>query len=87
MPRRQLSVAFALAAVTTAVALTYSRSAHAQGQLSDCDPLDPTICALPFPNNFWLRPNADGDLRVAFGAKTFPADCTCAQRLLSALLR
>ena len=27
------------------------------GELSSCDPLDPALCALPYPNSFYLRPD------------------------------
>jgi len=42
-------------------------------QFSDCDPLDPARCMLPFPNNFWLRRNATtGQTHLQFGLDTFP---------------
>ena len=42
--------------------------------MSQCDPLDPAACYLPFPNNFWLRENAEGVRVTAFSNSTFPAD-------------
>jgi hypothetical protein len=43
-------------------------------QLSDCDPLDPSYCALPFPNNFWRRANAShaGGFNVQLTKRFFP---------------
>ncbi len=40
-----------------------------------CDPLAPTQCGFPFPNNFWLKEDASTVTghRVAFGPKTLPA--------------
>jgi hypothetical protein len=46
-----------------------------QDSLGPCDPLDPYLCMLPFPNNFWLRPNqTTGKLNLQFSITTFPID-------------
>ena len=44
----------------------------AQDQLSGCDPLDPSRCYLPYPNDFWLRENSNGDRRLALTTDTVP---------------
>jgi hypothetical protein len=64
------------AVLLCAVVAAVSSMSSALAQLSDCDPLDPFMCVLPFPNNFWLRPSQahGGANRLAFGPKTFPAD-------------
>jgi hypothetical protein len=45
--------------------------APAQG---DCNPLDPSVCALPFPSAFYLREDATSEsgYRVSFGAQSLP---------------
>lgn len=42
----------------------------------DCDPLDPTLCALPWPSSLYLAPDEETTtgLRLQFGDDTFPAD-------------
>ena len=41
---------------------------------SDCDPLVPTYCSAPFPNDFWLRedPTTETGRVVQFGSTTLP---------------
>lgn len=43
---------------------------------TDCDPLDPTFCGLPFPSNVYLQKDPTGKnpsgMSVRFGAKTLP---------------
>ncbi|MEE1928618.1 hypothetical protein V1J52_10500 [Streptomyces sp. TRM 70351] len=41
-----------------------------------CDPLDPAACLLPFPNDWHTvaDPATDTGRRIAFGARTLPAD-------------
>jgi hypothetical protein len=43
---------------------------------TDCDPLDPTFCGLPFPSNVYLAKDPTGKnpsgMSVRFGAKTLP---------------
>jgi hypothetical protein len=45
--------------------------APAQG---DCNPVDPSVCALPFPSAFYLREDAasESGYRVSFGAQSLP---------------
>lgn len=63
--------AFAVHAGTFILLLPYVITLLAAA-LSDCDPLQPR-CGLPFPNNFWLRPNATtGKPNVQFGINTLP---------------
>lgn len=42
---------------------------------SDCDPLVPSVCAMPFPSDFWTQRDADTPTgkRVNLGATTLPA--------------
>jgi len=42
--------------------------------LGDCDPLVTEACWLPYPNNFWLRQNAQGELTLAFSNASLPLD-------------
>jgi hypothetical protein len=41
---------------------------------ADCDPIDPTACAYPFPSSFYLRsdPTSVTNVRVNFGPKSLP---------------
>ena len=41
---------------------------------SDCDPLVPTVCGMPFPNDVWTEeaPDSPTGKRVTFGATTLP---------------
>ena len=58
-----------------AVALSAIAVAKAGGgQLSGCDPLVPEHCIFPFPNNFWLRPNGQGQLRLNITGDSLPVD-------------
>ncbi len=47
-----------------------------QGELSDCDPLDPSICALPFPSQHFLKedPTTVTGYRVNFGETSLPVN-------------
>lgn len=47
-----------------------------QGELSDCDPLDPSICALPFPSQHFLKEDASTvtGYRVNFGETSLPVN-------------
>jgi hypothetical protein len=43
------------------------------GSFSDCDPLDPSLCMLPFPSSFFLREaDTPTGYRVQFGETTLP---------------
>lgn len=44
------------------------------GTFSDCDPIAPTLCGLPFPSTFHMRPDAEtpSGWRVALGPTTLP---------------
>lgn len=53
----------------TGAALLLAASCAATYGLSDCDPITPDLCMLPFPNNFWLRNG-----HTAFTNATFPTD-------------
>ena len=43
---------------------------------SDCDPIAPTLCGLPFPSTFYMREDASSPTgwRVALGETTLPID-------------
>lgn len=45
-------------------------------ELSDCDPIAPTLCGLPFPSTFYMRPDAESATgwRVHLGETTLPVD-------------
>jgi hypothetical protein len=44
-----------------------------KAQLGDCDPLDPALCVLPYPNDFWLRaPPQGGPPVTTFTNNTWP---------------
>ncbi len=53
---------------------TATTTAPITGELSDCDPLVPTMCGLPFPSTFFMREDATSQTgwRVALGATTLP---------------
>jgi len=41
----------------------------------DCDPIDPSLCALPWPSNLYLAPSTSSEgVHVRFGATTLPAN-------------
>lgn len=44
-------------------------------EASDCDPLQPALCALPWPSSQYLQPNDDRDtgFELVFGDTTLPA--------------
>ena len=46
------------------------------GPLSGCDPLDPALCALPFPSSHFLVEDASTPtgLRLNFGPTTLPSN-------------
>jgi len=45
------------------------------GPVSDCDPLDPVRCALPWPSNLYLQPDESRTtgVELQFGEETLPA--------------
>ncbi len=45
-----------------------------EGERSACDPLDPNVCALPYPSNFYLKddPTTPSGKRVDFAADSLP---------------
>ena len=45
-------------------------------ELSDCDPIAPTLCGLPFPSTFYMREDATSATgwRVHLGETTLPID-------------
>jgi hypothetical protein len=52
-------------------------SAEDTGTVSwDCDPTAPTVCGLPFPSTFYMRPDpaTETGWRIAFGETTYPAN-------------
>lgn len=65
MFRSTFYVLFVIVGITSAVL---------SQEFSDCDPIDPGSCLLPFPNNFWLRPDSSkpSGNRVKFGPTTLP---------------
>lgn len=46
------------------------------GSFSDCDPIAPTLCGLPFPSTFHMRPDEEtpSGWRVALGPTTLPVN-------------
>lgn len=46
------------------------------GPVADCDPIDPSFCALPWPSNLYLVPDArrETGVTLAFGPTTLPAN-------------
>jgi hypothetical protein len=58
---------------------------------SDCDPLVPTVCALPFPSDVWLADDTSGlnpsGKMVSFGAKTLPKSTLSGKHAPASLFR
>ena len=64
------------ASPATGSSTTLTVGAAAMSDALPCDPLDPTVCALPFPNDSFTRTDASTATgrRVAFGDETLPAN-------------
>lgn len=50
-------------------------------ELSDCDPIAPTLCGLPFPSTFYMREDASSETgwRVHLGETTLPTNANSYQ--------
>lgn len=72
-----LAAAVAVAVCSASAASAYddvSALPPSPANFSACDPLDPSLCMFPFPNNFWLRANAGPTPLLNFSDETFPID-------------
>lgn len=74
--RTRALAALALAAASVFVALPGSAGATPAKSDHACDPIDPTACLLPFPNNWYTVPDTSTatGLRVNFAASSTPAN-------------
>ncbi|MFI5767101.1 hypothetical protein ACIA74_00900 [Streptomyces sp. NPDC051658] len=75
MRHRLLRGVLAAALCAAAVLVPDAPAARAAGQSGPgCDPLAPVECLLPFPNDWYTRPDpaTDTGRRVSFGATTLP---------------
>lgn len=72
MPR----LAWSVLALLSASLISACKGADEPLELSGCDPVDPTMCALPYPSSYFLRedPSTATGLRVAFWDHSFPVN-------------